>query len=116
MLLEAANDDGMQIDGLPEDAALHWQVFSQVVVGQGGDALNNVERACLHRSEERIRNYFKDQRNNITGNVDASHEPLKAADTRSNTRFPSPSDLDFQAWIPGLERSQTMNSSPKYAL
>ncbi|KAL3140709.1 hypothetical protein ABBQ32_005265 [Trebouxia sp. C0010 RCD-2024] len=88
VLLEAANDDGMQIDGLPEDAALHW-------------------------SEERIRNYFKDQRNNITGNVDASHEPLKAADTRSNTRFPSPSDLDFQAWIPGLERSQTMNSSPK---
>ncbi|KAL3147970.1 hypothetical protein ABBQ38_014265 [Trebouxia sp. C0009 RCD-2024] len=89
VLLEAASDDGIQIHGPPEDAAQHW-------------------------SEERIRNYFKDQRNRTCANVDASHEPRRAADINSTTRFLPPSDLDFQSWIPGLKRSQTMNSSPKF--
>ena len=83
-------------------------------VSQCGCPQTTLTGARLHRSEEHIRKYFKDQRK--SGNVGASHERLSAADIKSNTRFSPPGDLDLQSWIPGLERSQTRNSSPKYAL
>lgn len=70
--------------------------------------------APLRRSEEQIRNYFKEQRHRISGKVLARCAPPREAET--SIRFPPPSDLDFQIWVPGLQRSQTMNSSPKYAL